>query len=81
MIQYNQTSKSQHVRIGNWFEELKLKEDTGERYFPPQQDKKSTLLSKVITNIHMMSIVSHHLPSRVAALHTQIRFCRRIIKL
>lgn len=28
MNQYNQLKTSQHCRIGNWFEELRLQEDT-----------------------------------------------------
>jgi hypothetical protein len=43
---YNQTAAGQHVRVGNWFEELKLKEDTGIRYFAPQQDRTKSYLTK-----------------------------------
>jgi hypothetical protein len=45
-MQYNQTIKGQQVRVGNWFEELKLKEETGIRFYPDPQDKKSTLLTR-----------------------------------
>eukprot|EP01035_Chromulina_nebulosa_P019342 gene19342-25207_t len=44
--QYNQPTSGQHVRIGNWFEELKLKEETGYRFQPPQTDKSFGLLTK-----------------------------------
>mmetsp|Transcript_15830 Transcript_15830/g.14326 ORF Transcript_15830/g.14326 Transcript_15830/m.14326 type:complete len:434 (+) Transcript_15830:60-1361(+) len=44
--QYNQPTSGQHVRIGNWFEELKLKEETGYRFQPPQTDKSFSLLTK-----------------------------------
>eukprot|EP01039_Chlorochromonas_danica_P000024 gene22-27_t len=46
MASYNQTTNGQSVRIGNWFEELKLKEDTGVRYYPPPSAKSSSLLTK-----------------------------------
>lgn len=45
-MQYNQTIKGQQVRVGNWFEELKLKEETGIRFYPDPQDKKSTLVTR-----------------------------------
>lgn len=45
-MQYNQPTSGQHVRIGNWFEELQLQADTGSRYFPPLKDQKSTLKTK-----------------------------------
>lgn len=44
-MQYNQTGRGQ-VRVGNWFEELKLKEDTGVRFYPEPSKKESNLLTK-----------------------------------
>jgi hypothetical protein len=44
-MQYNQTGRGQ-VRVGNWFEELKLKEDTGIRFYPEPSKKESSLLTK-----------------------------------
>lgn len=46
MSGYNQTLKGQHVRVGNWFEELKLKEDTGIRYYPDPTNRGTSLLTK-----------------------------------
>ena len=43
---YNLTSKGESVRIGNWFEELKLKEDTGIRFYPSPTDRKTSLLTQ-----------------------------------
>lgn len=51
-MQYNQTSKGQSVRIGNWFEELKLKEDTGIRFYPNPKAKDSSLLTKERCIVH-----------------------------
>lgn len=43
---YNQTSNGQSVRIGNWLEELKLKEETGVRFYPNPKTKDSSLLTR-----------------------------------
>lgn len=40
---YNQSANNQNVRVGNWYEELRLQEVTGTRYFPDPKDKKSTI--------------------------------------
>lgn len=45
-MQYNQTLKAQSVRVGNWQEELKLKEDTGVRYYPDPHVKANSLLTR-----------------------------------
>lgn len=39
MNSYNLTSKGEHVRIGNWQEELALKENTGIRFYPNPKDR------------------------------------------
>lgn len=44
-MQYNQTGRGQ-VRVGNWFEELKLKEDTGIRFYPEPSKRENSLLTK-----------------------------------
>jgi hypothetical protein len=44
-MQYNQTGRGQ-VRVGNWLEELKLKEDTGIRFYADPSKKESSLLTK-----------------------------------
>ncbi|RYG62424.1 hypothetical protein EON64_17870, partial [archaeon] len=46
MTAYNQSANGQSVRIGNWFEELKLKEDTGIRYYAPPKAQKSLNLTQ-----------------------------------
>jgi Ca2+-binding EF-hand superfamily protein len=50
-MQYNQTEKGQ-VRIGNWLEELKLKEDTGIRFYPDPNKKENGVLSKARCIVH-----------------------------
>lgn len=49
---YNHAAHSGQVRIGNWFEELKLKEDTGIRFYPSPTDKKNSLLTKDRCIVH-----------------------------
>ena len=49
---YNQAAHSGQVRIGNWFEELKLKEETGIRFYPSPKDKKNSLLTKARCIVH-----------------------------
>ena len=49
---YNQAAHSGQVRIGNWFEELKLKEETGIRFYPSPTDKKNSLLTKARCIVH-----------------------------
>lgn len=46
MASYNLSANGQSVRVGNWFEELKLKEDTGIRFYAPPSAKNSSLLTK-----------------------------------
>mmetsp|Transcript_20721 Transcript_20721/g.29697 ORF Transcript_20721/g.29697 Transcript_20721/m.29697 type:complete len:416 (-) Transcript_20721:459-1706(-) len=49
---YNQAAHSGQVRIGNWFEELKLKEETGIRFYPSPTEKKNSLLTKARCIVH-----------------------------
>ncbi len=46
MSGYNTAVNGQSVRIGNWFEEQRLKEETGVRYYPSPNDRASALLTK-----------------------------------
>lgn len=46
MSGYNTALNGQSVRIGNWFEEQKLKEETGVRYYPSPKDRATSLLTK-----------------------------------
>jgi hypothetical protein len=46
MSSYNLSTKGENVRIGNWFEEIRLKEDTGIRFYPGPKDKKGSLLTQ-----------------------------------
>lgn len=44
-MSYNQSEKGQQVRVGNWFEELKLKEETGIRFAPNPTDRSTSLMT------------------------------------
>lgn len=46
MSSYNQSAKAQSVRVGNWFEEIRLRDDTGVRYYPNPTDRSNSLLTK-----------------------------------
>jgi hypothetical protein len=46
MTSYNQSAQAQSVRVGNWFEELKLQEDTGIRYYADPRNRKTSLLTQ-----------------------------------
>lgn len=43
---YNLSSNGESVRIGNWFEELRLKEETGIRFYPSPKDQTGKLLTQ-----------------------------------
>lgn len=42
---YNLSKKGEQVRIGNWFEELRLQKETGIRFYPDPRDAKSRALT------------------------------------
>ncbi len=46
MTSYNLSTKGENVRIGNWFEEIRLKQDTGIRFYPDIKDKKGSLMTQ-----------------------------------
>jgi len=51
-MQYNQAPVAQAVRIGNWQEELKLKEETGIRFYPEPTIRENGLLTKTRCIVH-----------------------------
>jgi hypothetical protein len=55
---YNLTTKGEKVKIGNWLEESRLKEDTGVRYYPSPKDKKNSLLTQARCITHTDQIHS-----------------------
>jgi hypothetical protein len=40
------STRQKTIKLGNWFEEMKLLEETGIRYYPDPKDKKSALMTK-----------------------------------
>ena len=52
MTQYNTSKNGQSVRIGNWYEELRLKEETGIRFYPEPKTKEASLLTKSRCIVH-----------------------------
>lgn len=51
-MQYNQAEVAQAVRIGNWQEELRLKQETGIRFYPEPTVRENSLLSKTRCIVH-----------------------------
>jgi hypothetical protein len=70
---YNLTTKGEQVRIGNWFEELKLKKETGIRFYPDPKDKANSLLtfSRVIE--HTEQVLPQNYASTIRQSYTDPR--------
>lgn len=49
---YNQSANNQNVRVGNWYEELRLQEVTGIRYFPDPKNKKAGAITGARCFVH-----------------------------
>lgn len=57
-MSYNTSTNGQSVRIGNWFEELKLKQETGIRFYPSPKDRETSLLTKARCITHTDQVLA-----------------------